>query len=295
MWQDWKIAEEEQGRKLWVAVWQIKGGCKSKKVCDWFAAAMHQAGFLSGRGGGVTKYLRYRQTEQMQHNQFPQEADWDLFIWQEVRVRQLLSPVSQSKTQHNLHSRTLKFPHASQASLRFGSAALAWHASSAWAPNVMFFFLFFHSLLFLPALNLFGRHLQVRLHGSEPPWNFEDCHEQKLLRKSFSLLSAERGSARFHSQRQHKHCSPQPRPWYSCLFIISDTSRYMRAEIIQLFIQPGCQRLISGVSSACVTEYKMVFYKSSPKVVICFIMMQKKKKVAAAVMTCLRSARSAIE
>lgn len=112
----------------------------------------------------------------------------------------------------------------------------------------------------------FGRHLQLRLHGREPTWNFEDCHEQKLLRKSFSLSSAERGSAGFHSQRQHKHCSPRPRPWYSCLFLISDTSRYTRAKSDSAFYSAGLSEThFKCVSSACVTEYKIMFYKSSPE------------------------------
>lgn len=64
-------------------------------------------------------------------------------------------------------------------------------------------------------------------------------------------------------------------------FIIGDTSRYIRVEKkFSSFYSAGPSKThFRCVSLACVTEYKVVFYKSSPKVVICFIMMQKNKKL----------------
>lgn len=137
---------------------------------------------------------------------------------------------------------------------------------SAFFTNVMFSFLFFPFIVIPSSAQPFGRHLQLRLFGREPTWNFEDCHERKLLWKSFSLLSAERGSSGFHSQRQHKLRSPRPRPWYSCLFLISDTSRCMRAKNDSAFYSAGLSKThFKCMSSACVTEYKIMFYKSSPE------------------------------
>lgn len=143
--------------------------------------------------------------------------------------------------------------------LRFGSAALAWHARWAWAPfpqNVMFLFLFCHSLVFLPALNLSGDICNSDSTAVSPLGILKTVMSRSCSGNPFRSHRQSVAPSGFHSRRQHKHCSPRPRPWYSCPFLISGTSRCMRGQKCDSapYSAVLSETHFKSLSSVCVTE-----------------------------------------